>query len=149
MKNQFLFIILSAISGALIPVQASTTAAFSKVTGNAISTALVVFITGLIVVSTYALFTRTPVPSVEQLKSAPLYGYAGGFIVAFYVIIITIVTPKLGVGPAIGLIITGQIISAVIIEHYGLFGAAIREMDLKRIGGTLLMIAGIYLVMKK
>lgn len=149
MKNQIIFVILSLISGALIPVQASTNTAFSKVTGNPISTALVVFATGLLAVSAYALITRTPIPSVEQLKSAPIYGYAGGFIIAFYVILITIVVPKLGVGPAIGLIITGQVLSAVVIDHFGLFGAAVRELDLKRIFGTLLMVAGIYFVMKK
>lgn len=149
MKNQIVFIILSLISGALIPVQASTNAAFSKVTGNAISTALVVFATGLLAVGVYALITRTPIPTIEQFRNAPVYGYAGGFIIAFYVILITIVVPKLGVGPAIGLIITGQVLSAVAIDHFGLFGATVRELDLKRIFGALLMIAGIYFVMKK
>lgn len=149
MKNQLLFAILSFVSGALIPVQAATNAAFSKSTGNAIFTALVVFTTGLLVISAYMLVTRTPIPSMAQLKSAPVYGYAGGFIIAFYVIVITLAIPRLGVGPAIGLVITGQIISAVTIDHFGFFEMAIRHMDLKRALGTLLMVAGIYLVMKK
>jgi len=42
---------------------------------------------------------------------------------------ITVIIPKLGVANAIGLIVTGQIICAVIIDHFGLFGATVITID--------------------
>jgi transporter family-2 protein len=149
MKTSYLLIALSLLSGALIPVQASTNAVFSKVAGSPVVTALVVFIVGLLAVSGYVLISGTSLPGIAQLKSAPLYSYSGGLIVAFYVIIITFLAPRLGVAPAIGLIVTGQLIGAILIDHFGWFDVAVRTIDLKRAAGAVLMIVGVYLVMKK
>lgn len=96
-----------------------------------------------------AIVMRAPAPSVQQLRSVPWYGYAGGIIVATYVVMITILVPRIGVGAAIALIVTGQIIAAVIIDHFGLFNVTVRSLDINRISGIVLMIAGIYFVMKK
>lgn len=148
-SNNLLFAALAIITGALIPVQAATNAAFSKSVGNPYITALSVFTIGLASIIVFLLATRTPVPSFHKLTAAPLFSYAGGLIVATYVIMITILTPRLGVGAAIGLIVTGQILCAVLIDHFGLLNAALRPITLTRFLGMLLMIAGVYLVMKR
>jgi transporter family-2 protein len=149
MNSTFSYIILALITGALIPVQASTNAAFSKSTGNPYVTGVMVLLIGLIAALIFITISRTRIPSIAQFKNAPLYSYTGGLIVCTYVIMITVITPKLGVGNAIGLIVTGQIICAVIIDHFGLLGATVRKVDLSRLMGALMMIGGIYLVMKK
>ena len=149
MKNDLIFLALALITGALIPIQAATNAAFSKSIGNPLITGLMVFIIGLVGMILFVLISRTPFPTRQQLTSAPLYGYLGGLIVATYVVMITILVPRIGVGAAIGLIVTGQIICAVIIDHFGLFNVAVRTISITRLAGIFLMIAGIYLVMKK
>ena len=149
MNNTFIFVILALITGALIPVQASTNAAFSKSIGNPYITGVMVLLTGLIAALLFITLSKTRIPAPAEFKSAPLYSYAGGLIVCTYVIMITVITPKLGVANAIGLIVTGQIICAVIIDHFGLFGAAVRTIDAQRLTGALMMIGGIYLVMRK
>jgi transporter family-2 protein len=149
MKNDIIFLALALITGALIPIQAATNAAFSKSSGTPLITGLMVFIVGLVGMLLFILLSRTPFPARHQLTSAPLYGYLGGIIVATYVVMITILVPKIGVGTAIGLIVTGQIICAVVIDHFGLFNVAMRSVSLTRITGMLLMIGGVYLVMKK
>jgi transporter family-2 protein len=148
-SNNLLFAALAIITGALIPVQAATNAAFSKSIGNPYITALSVFSIGLASIIVFLLATRTPLPSFSKLTAAPLFSYAGGLIVATYVIMITILTPRLGVGAAIGLIVTGQILCAVLIDHFGMLNAAVKPITLTRLLGMLLMIAGVYLVMKK
>ena len=148
MNNTFIFILLALITGALIPVQASTNAAFSKSIGNPYITGVVVLLIGLVAALLFITLSKTQVPALAQLKSAPLYSYAGGLIVCTYVIMITVITPKLGVANSIGLIVTGQIICAVIIDHFGLFGATVRMIDAQRLIGAVMMIGGIYLVMK-
>ena len=149
MKNDLIFLALALITGALIPIQAATNAAFSKSIGNPLITGLMVFVVGLVGMILFILFSRTSFPIKQQLASAPLYGYLGGIIVATYVVMITILVPRIGVGTAIGLIVTGQIICAVVIDHFGLFNVAVHPISLTRVAGILLMIGGIYLVMKK
>ena len=121
MRNDIIFLILALITGALIPIQAATNAAFSKSIGNPFITGLMVFIVGLVGIILFLLISRTPFPEKQQLTSTPLYSYLGGIIVATYVVMITILVPKIGVGTAIGLIVTGQILCAVTIDHFGLF----------------------------
>ena len=140
---------LALITGALIPVQAATNSVFSKSIGNASMAGLMVFVVGLIGMIIFNLVSRTALPTSQQLSAAPLYSYLGGIIVATYVVMITLLVPRIGVGPAIALIVTGQIICAVAIDHFGLFNVAVRPADASRLIGVLLMIGGIYMVMKK
>lgn len=149
MKNDLIFLALALITGALIPIQAATNVAFSKSIGTPSITGLMVFIVGLAGMLLFVLLSRASFPTQQQLSSAPLYSYLGGLIIATYVVMITILIPKVGVGTAIGLIVTGQIICAVAIDHFGLFNVAVRTINSTRIVGMLLMIAGVYLVMKK
>ena len=94
---------LAVIVGALIPVQAATNAAMSRVTGSVVITSLALFAIGFVVVAVWAIVMRVPLPSLETLRHVPAYGYFGGFIVASYVIAITFLAPRLGVGNAIRL----------------------------------------------
>lgn len=149
MKNDLIFLALALITGALIPIQAATNAAFSKTIGNPLITGLMVFIVGLAGMLMFILLSRTSFPARQQLTSAPVYSYLGGLIVATYVVMITVLVPRIGVGTAIGLIVTGQILCAVAIDHFGLFNVAVRSVSMTRIAGVLLMMGGVYLVMKK
>ena len=149
MKNDLFYLALALITGALIPIQAATNTAFSKSVGSASSTGLMVFIIALASMIVFALLTRTPIPDRQQLTSVPLYSYLGGIIVATYVVMITILVPKIGVGTAIGLIVTGQIFCAIAIDHFGLFNVVVRSITMTRFAGMLLMVAGVYLVMRK
>jgi transporter family-2 protein len=149
MKGNSIFLLLALLTGALIPVQAAANAAFSKSVGNPYITAFVVFSVGLIGVTAFLFIRGTPLPSAYELKTVPLYGYLGGIIVAIYVIMITVLVGKIGVASAIGLIVTGQILCAVIIDQFGLFGVAVKQIDLTRLFGVVLLVAGVYFTMKK
>ena len=136
---------LAVIVGALIPVQAATNAAMSRVIGSVAITSLALFAIGFVVVAGWAIIARAPLPSLETLGRVPAYGYVGGFIVAGYVISITSLAPRLGVGNAICLVVTGQIVAAVIIDHIGAFGAIVQPVTMGRAIGVVLMIIGVIL----
>jgi transporter family-2 protein len=148
-NSNFLFLIAALITGALIPIQAQTNAGFSKAIGSPYLTGLMVFVVGVLCMALFVAFTSTSIPKTSQFAAAPWYTYLGGLIVPTYVIAITMLVPRIGVGIAIGLIVTGQILCAVAIDHFGLFNADKKKIDAGRLIGMLLMIAGVYLVMKK
>lgn len=76
------------------------------------------------------------------------YFYLGGTLVAFYVLSITYVAPIMGVANAIVLVLFGQIISSVMIDHFALFNANMVKLTPERLLGIILMCAGIYLARK-
>ena len=136
---------LAVIVGALIPVQAATNAAMSRVVGSVAITSLALFAIGFVVVAAWAIVIRVPLPSLETLRHVPAHGYFGGFIVASYVISITFLAPRLGVGNAIRLVVTEQIVAAVIIDHVDAFGAVAQRLTMGRAIGVVLMIIGVIL----
>ena len=144
---KFLFLYgLAIIVGALIPVQAGTNAILSKVTGHVFYSSLILFGVGIVFVLAFIVILRPIPPSVGELIAAPLHSYAGGFIVAIYVISITFLAPRIGVGNAVFLIVTGQILSAAIIDHYGLFGSDIFPFTIKKAAGLGCMVVGLVIV---
>ena len=136
---------VAVIVGALIPIQAATNAAMSRAIGSVAITSLALFAIGFVVVAAWAIVIREPLPSVETLRHVPAYGYFGGFIVASYVIAITFLAPRLGVGNAIRLVVAGQIAAAVTIDHVGAFGAVVQRLTMGRAIGVVLMIVGVIL----
>jgi transporter family-2 protein len=144
--SSFDFVLLAALAvivGALIPVQAATNAAMSRVIGSVPITSLALFAIGFVVVAAWMIVMREPLPAINTLRHVPLYGYLGGFIVASYVIAITFLAPRLGVGNSIRLVVTGQIVAAVIIDHVGAFGAVVQRLTIGRTIGVVLMIVGV------
>src|SRR5438067_1905618 len=97
---------LAVIVGALIPIQAATNAAMARAVGSVPISSLFVFAVGLAVTATWVALAGLPLPNVSTMRAAPIYGYFGGLIVASYVISITFLAPRLGVGNAICFIVT-------------------------------------------
>lgn len=83
-------------------------------------------------------------PSASIL-TAPKHLFLAGGLIAFYVLSITFIAPKFGVGNAVFFVLLGQLTSAAMIDHFGLFGAQINPLSITRAGGIFLMAAGVYL----
>ena len=145
MSQPLLFSLLALCVGALIPIQAATNASLSKALGDVVYPALVLFAIGLVTVFITIAVLRLSPPSLAEFSTAPRHGYVGGLIVAGYVLAITYLAPKMGVGNAICFIVSGQIIAAVIIDHYGFFTATETKLTLPRMAGISLMIVGLFL----
>lgn len=143
MQTYLGYALLATIAGGLIPVIAGINASFSQAIGSTAFAALVLFGVGFVAVLVVISVSNIPIPqNFDQLK---LYHYAGGFIVAFYILTITFLVPRFGVGNSILFVIVAQIISAVLIDHFGFFGSEIRLFDLNRGIGIVLLIAGTYI----
>ena len=82
-------------------------------------------------------------PKSGWFAAHPLY-YAGGVLVAFYILAVTFSAPRIGVGNAIFFVLVGQIVAATLIDHFGLFGARISPLTVQRGIGIALMAAGAY-----
>lgn len=131
------------IAGLGIPVMASMNAAVGERIGAPFA-AVAVLACVLLVVSAAASFTLER-PAASAVQSVPKAYFAAGVLFFFYISTITIGAPRIGIGNAIVLVLLGQITSAVVIDHYGLFGAAHLPITGQRMMGLTLMLGGIYL----
>ena len=142
--------LLALISGALIPVQAASNAALSRaVGGNVPFAALTTFIFAAAATALAVLLAGKGLPAAAELKQTPWWSYSGGFIVAFYVFTITFLSPRLGVGAAIALVVTGQVVAALTIDHYGLLRSLTVPVTPTRLIGACLMVIGVFLALRR
>jgi transporter family-2 protein len=150
MKTTSLFWLLAFVAGALIPVQAAANAALSKsIQGNVPFAALTLFVVAGAASAVGVLVAGGQMPTAAALRAAPWWSYLGGFIVAFYVFTITFLAPRLGVGTAISLIVTGQIAAALTIDHFGLFRSLTFPLTPVRLVGAALMAVGVFLALRR
>ena len=142
--------LLALASGALIPVQAASNSALSRaVGGNVPFAALTLFLSRPPRRRSRCSLAGQGVPTWADLKQAPWWSYSGGFIVAFYVFTITFLSPRLGVGAAIALVVAGQVISALAIDHYGLLRSLTFSLTPTRLIGAVLMVIGVFLALRR
>jgi transporter family-2 protein len=81
-------------------------------------------------------------------QNAPWYALCAGVLGLVIVGTIGYTVPRLGLTAAFTVIVASQLVVAVILDHFGLFGAAVRAMDLPRITGLILLILGVWLVLR-
>lgn len=150
MSGTVLLWLMAIVSGALIPVQAASNAALARVIGgNVPFAALTLFVVAALATGVVVVASGRGVPDVAALKEAPWWSYSGGLIVAFYVFTITFLSPRLGVGTAIALVVAGQILSALTIDHFGLMRSLVFTLTPARVLGAALMILGAFIALRR
>lgn len=96
-----------------------------------------------------ALLLTEGVPQFGFDRSIPIWFYFGGVFVAIYILGMTWVAPRFGVGNAVAFVLLGQLISMALIDHFGWLGAAQYPITLQRVIGLLLMTAGVFLSVRR
>lgn len=133
-------------AGIGIPVLAAMNAALGRHLGAPMLAGAVLLAVGFLTASVVALITGPG--ALVKLASAPRHLLLAGLLLAFYVLSITAIAPKFGVGNAIFFVLVGQLLSAAMIDHFGLFGAQSVPLSWSRLCGLLLMAAGVVLTQK-
>jgi transporter family-2 protein len=59
-----------------------------------------------------------------------------------------ILAPRIGVAMTFSLIVAGQMLITLILDHFGFLGLPVKEINLARIGGILLISAGVVIIRK-
>ena len=135
-------------TGVGIPVMAALSATLGAKYGSPAFAASVLFLVALSI-SVVVLFAveggLRPVPKTP----VPLHFYLGGVFVAFYVLSVTWVAPKFGVGNAVAFVLLGQLVSMAVIDQFGLLGAPTHVLTVPRSIGLILMSVGVFLAVRR
>lgn len=149
MKNAILPILLAFMAGAFVPIQTGANAYLSKGLGNGMLSTLVVFIVAALATLCMLLVQRPSIPPTHQLAAIPLYAWCtGGILGAAYIFLLIYTAPKLGMASVVGLVVLGQMLMAMTVDHFGWLGFAVHHINWKRIGGSILMILGLLIIKK-
>lgn len=148
MPLQFLPLIIAALAGVAMAIQGSINSALGKVIGLWEST-FVVHLIGLAVVTILLFVVRIGSGSLGEIVRAPWYVYLGGVLGVLIIYGVVRSIPQVGVAPATTAIILGQIFTAGLVDHFGLFGMKRIPFSYYQLLGSLLMAGGAWLILKQ
>ena len=97
---------------------------------------------GVVCMLALVIVLRDPLPSAATVARVPLCALIGAIFIGLSIITI----PKLGGAAYIAILVTGQMIAALAVDHFGWLGVAERHVDLPRIVGVALLVGGVILI---
>jgi transporter family-2 protein len=143
--STFPYALWAFAAGALIPLMAILNAGLARAAGGMIQATVLLFAAGLLAALLLAAIAGARFPGIQALLRVPPFQYAGGLIVGFYVLSITFLAPRFGVGNAILFAVAAQLVTSAVIDHFALAGAALRPVTTIRVVGLFVVIAGLVL----
>lgn len=145
----FLWIAIVLIAGALLPVQASLNNKVAEALGGPIIGATaaclvtVIALLGIVVVQ----LPSTPI-SWEGFRNLHWTAWMGGLIGALYLAVIILAYPRLGPAYTFCLLVFGQVLASLLMEHFNVLVTQPQPISLMRIVGLLCVVLGIFLIRK-
>jgi bacterial/archaeal transporter family-2 protein len=138
-------ILLVLFGGAMIAVQAPTNAMLAKAGGSPVLAALISFAVGTaaLLVTWLASGNR---PGSGVWSGLPWYAWLGGLYGAIFVAVAAYAAPRIGLASLITIGVAGQIAAALWLDHIGALGLPREPINIGRLVGALLVIAGVILV---
>jgi len=138
-------ILLMFFAGGLVAVQAPTNAILGRAGGSPLLAALISFSVGTAALLAIWLASQNR-PSPSAFSSLPAYAWFGGLYGAVYVAAAAYSAPRIGLAALITLAVAGQIAMALALDHFGVLGLERAPVNMGRLAGALLVVAGVVLV---
>lgn len=145
-----IYYFLALISGFALTLQVGVNGELRSKIGSPILSSLISFAVGTIVLTITFFFTvlsgSRSLQNFINIKNTSWWMFTGGLLGAFYIFTTIFTSPKIGFANMFTLVICGQIILAVIFDHFGLLGNPIHTINSLRILGIILLILGVYII---
>ena len=137
--------LLVFIAGWMVALQAPTNAMLARAGDSPVLAALISFAVGTAALLVVWLGSGGRVRT-SAFAALPPYAWLGGIYGAIYVGIAAYAAPRIGVASLVTWAVAGQIAMAMWLDHIGALGLPREPINLVRIAGALLVVAGVVLV---
>jgi bacterial/archaeal transporter family-2 protein len=141
-----LAVVLTAVAGGLIALQAPINAGLGKATGN-LPAALVSFLIGTAALAAIVILTGKA-GGLSSTFDVSWYYLLGGLLGAIYVFNALVAVSVIGAGGVAAATIFAQLTASVAIDRLGLFGLDEVPLTPERVLGVVLLLAGTILVVR-
>ena len=144
-------IALAFLAGLGVALQASVNLELRMRLGQPVLAALISFMVGTAALALLWVATSRGAarPLGLSAANAPWWAWIGGLFGAYFVWSAIIATQRLGPALFFGLVVAGQLVASTVIEHFGWFGVPRHPISLVRVGGAVLLMAGLALMRAK
>lgn len=134
--------LISVLTGIILAIMIALNGNLGNATGNYVSSVIIHFV-GLIGIIIVLIVTKS---KIKNLKGIPFYMFSGGLIGILTVLSTNISFSNLGVSLTVSLALLGQLITSIVIDHFGYFGLTVTRFEKKKTIGFGIIILGIYVM---
>jgi transporter family-2 protein len=145
MRSYIIFAVWTLLAGAGIPLIGVLNSGLARSVGNPFTATAIMFAIAMAVAFALSLPLYGP-PTLAQLGATPKLSYAGGLLIGFYALSATIIIPRFGAASFIAFILIAQLVTSAIVDQFGLFDMTKRPLDITRLVGLVVIVAGIVIM---
>jgi len=139
--------LLALLCGAVLTSQIASNALLGKLLGDSYVPAAVNMVIGIVTTAALLLIVHKPLPTATTAAAVPWWTWiAGGILGTVYLTGNILLAPRLGAGALAGLVVTGQLLFAVMCDQFGWLGFAQHSITLWRVLGCLLLVSGVAVI---
>jgi bacterial/archaeal transporter family-2 protein len=129
---------LTILAGALLPAQFATNSALAGELQSVTLTGAVSYTVGAVFL--FVLVKTQPLgPNWAAARGGPRWAWLGGVVGSAYVVGSVLLTRALGAALATTLVIASQIVTAILLDHFGVLGLQQRRINSARLLALLLV----------
>ena len=140
----FVYLIIALAAGVALATQSAINTQLAKaMSGEAVIATFISFAVGTIVLFFIAWVKTDLWGNLSAIPSQPWWKLIGGVLGAVVVFTTVLLAPKLGITAMLFFIIVGQLITAATIDHFGLIGMPIREVNITKFIGLIIVASGL------
>jgi bacterial/archaeal transporter family-2 protein len=144
---QHVFLYLLALgAGVSVATQQVLNGSLRTALGSPAWAGLISYAGGLITMIIAVIALRERVPSWKTVVDVPWYAWSGGVFGGAFILLAILLLPSLGAATLFALVIAGQVLAAVTLDHFGAFGLTPHPIGFARLAGAMLLIAGVVLI---
>ncbi len=137
---------LALVAGAVLPLQAALNAHLARSLASVPLAALLSYLLGSATLLALLLSGRGAAPDWSALGTAPRWSLLAGLLGVWYIVASTLVLPHLGATLTLALVVAGQAIAGLLMDHHGWLGVRRRRLNGRGYGAMGLFLAALVLL---
>lgn len=137
--------LLALLAGAALPIQTGVNSTLRSTVGHPLWATIISFGVGVFTVGALLLILRVPAPLTLP---PPGWKWLGGSLGVIYVCLSLILAPRLGAASLVATVVAGQMVTSLVLDHFGWLGFPQHLVSPPRLLGAVLLGAGVWLIQK-
>ncbi|AMM28232.1 hypothetical protein BFR69_15490 [Acinetobacter pittii] len=145
----FLILPLAMGIGVAMAFQTAINAQLREQLHSPLQAALLSFFIGTIVLAVMVFFQSAEKPSLSEISNIPWLLWTGGFLGVYAISMSIYTAPKLGFLTFTGLVVFGQLLISMLLDHFGWLGTEKTPVTWQRFLGGVIIFVGVLLTLQR
>lgn len=135
--------------GIALTIQTAINTQLREYLASPLQAAFLSFLIGTLVLAVMVLLHPAEKPGLQQLAQIPWFLWLGGFLGVYAISFSIYTAPKMGFLTFSGVVIFGQLLMSMLLDHFGWLGTEKAPVNWQRLLGGIVIFVGVILTLQR